>query len=38
LFSTYDVLIDAYAEIIKDFSDNEKKAMFVGNAEALYRF
>ena len=38
LFSTYDVLIDAYTEIIADFSNDEKRAMFSGNAERLYRF
>ena len=37
LFSTYDVLIDAYTEIIQDFSEDENKAMFSENAEALYR-
>ena len=37
LFSTYDVLIDAYTEIIADFSQDEKTAMFSENAEELYR-
>ena len=37
LFSTYDVLIDAYTEIVAGFSRDEKVAMFSGNAEALYR-
>lgn len=37
LFSTYDVLIDAYTEIVSGFSDDEKRAMFSGNAEELYR-
>jgi predicted TIM-barrel fold metal-dependent hydrolase len=37
LFSTYDVLIDAYTEIMADFSQDEKTAMFSGNAEQLYR-
>ena len=37
LFSTYDVLIDAYTEIVADFSHDEKVAMFSGNAEKLYR-
>ena len=36
-FSTYDVLIDAYTQIIADFTDDEKVAMFSGNAERLYR-
>ena len=38
LFSTYDALIDAYTEIIADFSKDEQIAMFSGNAERLYRF
>ena len=37
LFSTYDVLIDAYTEIVADFNQDEKVAMFSGNAERLYR-
>ena len=37
LFSTYDAVIDAYTEIIADFSEDEKVAMFSGNAEKLYR-
>ena len=37
LFSTYDVLVEAYTEIIADFSDTEQNAMFSKNAEALYR-
>ncbi len=37
LFSTYDLLIDAYTEIIAGFSENEKVAMFSKNAERLYR-
>jgi predicted TIM-barrel fold metal-dependent hydrolase len=37
LFSTYDVLIDAYEEIIAAFSQDEQTAMFSGNAERLYR-
>jgi len=37
LFSTYDKLIDAYREIIADFSDDEQRAMFSRNAEKLYR-
>ena len=36
LFSTYDAVIDAYAEIIGDFSNDEQVAMFSGNAESLY--
>ena len=37
LFSTYDVLIDAYTEIVAGFSPDEKTAMFSGNAKDLYR-
>ena len=37
LFSTYEALVDAYTEIVADFSDDEKVAMFSGNAEKLYR-
>ena len=37
LFSTYDVLIDAYTEIVAGFSPDEKAAMFSGNAKELYR-
>ena len=37
LFSTYDTVIDAYTEIISDFSRDEQVAMFSGNAEKLYR-
>ena len=37
LFSTYDVLIDAYTEIVAGFSPDEQTAMFSGNAKELYR-
>ena len=36
LFSDYDTVVAAYTEIIADFSDDEKRAMFSGNTEALY--
>jgi predicted TIM-barrel fold metal-dependent hydrolase len=36
LFSTYDAVIDAYAEVISGFSQDEQVAMFSGNAEKLY--
>jgi predicted TIM-barrel fold metal-dependent hydrolase len=36
LFSTYDVLIDAYAQVFAEFSRDERIAMYSGNAEALY--
>ena len=37
LYSTFDVVIDAYTEITADFSPDEKTAIFSGNAEKLYR-
>jgi predicted TIM-barrel fold metal-dependent hydrolase len=37
LYSTYDVLIDAYTELITDFTEDEQIAMFSKNAETLYR-
>ena len=37
LFSSYDTLIDAYTEIVSDFSDDEKMDLFARNTEALYR-
>ena len=37
LYSPYETVIDAYTEIIADFSPDEKTAMFSGNAERLYR-
>jgi predicted TIM-barrel fold metal-dependent hydrolase len=37
LWSTYDVLIDAYTEIISGFSRDEQEALFSKNAEELYR-
>ena len=36
LWSAYDAVVDAYAEIIVDFAEHEKVAMFSKNAEALY--
>ncbi|MAG37114.1 MAG: hypothetical protein CL878_12835 [Dehalococcoidia bacterium] len=36
LFSTYDVVIDAYTQIVAEFSQDEQIAMFSGNAEKLY--
>ena len=35
-FSTYDELIDAYSQLIVDYTDDQKVAMFSGNAERLY--
>ena len=37
LFSTYDEVIDAYTEIISDFSRDEQTALFSKTAEKLYR-
>ena len=37
LFSSYDAVIDAYTEIIADFSEDEKRDMFARNTERLYR-
>ena len=37
LYSTYEVLIDAYTELLGEFSDSEQVAMFSKNAETLYR-
>ncbi len=37
LFSDYDTLIDAYTEIVADFSEEDKRDIFARNTEALYR-
>lgn len=37
LWSTYDAVVDAYTEIISDFSKGEQIAMFSRNAQDLYR-
>ena len=37
LFSDYATLLSAYAEITAEFSADERRAMFSGNAERLYR-
>jgi predicted TIM-barrel fold metal-dependent hydrolase len=37
MYSSYPDVIDAYAEIIADFSKDEQQAMFSGNAERLFR-
>ena len=37
LYSTYDVLINAYTELIADFTNDEQDAMFSKNASTLYR-
>jgi predicted TIM-barrel fold metal-dependent hydrolase len=37
MYSTYPALIDAYTELIKDFSADEQVALFSGNAEKVFR-
>ena len=37
LYSSYPDVIDAYAEIIKDFSENDQVKLFSGNAERIFR-
>jgi predicted TIM-barrel fold metal-dependent hydrolase len=37
LFGTYTALWNAYARIVGDASDSEKQALFVGNAQRIYR-
>ena len=37
LYSCYRDVIDAYAEIVADFSPDEQRALFAGNAERVYR-
>lgn len=37
MFSSYPDVINAYAQIIADFSSDEQQAMFSGNAERLFR-
>jgi len=37
MYSTYDALINAYTELVADFTDNEQDAMFSKNASTLYR-
>lgn len=36
-YSTYPVLLDAYRELISDYSESEQTALFSGNAEKVYR-
>jgi predicted TIM-barrel fold metal-dependent hydrolase len=36
LFSSYDVVINAYAEIIKDLTQSEQEALFFMNATKVY--
>lgn len=37
LYSPYKNVVDAYAEIVADFSHDEQVALFSGNAERVYR-
>ena len=37
LYSSYGDVVDAYAEIISDFAEAERRAMFSGNAERIFR-
>lgn len=37
MYSTYGDVVDAYAEVIADFSDDEQTALFSGNAERIFR-
>ena len=37
LWSSYDAVVDAYTEIVSDFSPDEQAALFSKNAEELYR-
>ena len=37
LFSAYDTIVSAYDEITADFSEGERRALFSGNTEGVYR-
>lgn len=37
LFNTYGKALDAYDDITKDFSDDERDALFAGTAERIYK-
>ena len=37
LFSSYGDVVDAYAEIIADFTPSEQRALFSGNADRVFR-
>jgi predicted TIM-barrel fold metal-dependent hydrolase len=37
LYSSYGDVVDAYAEIIRDFSDEEQRAVFSGTANRVFR-
>lgn len=37
LFSPFEAVVAAYADIVADFSEDEQRALFSGNAERVYR-
>jgi predicted TIM-barrel fold metal-dependent hydrolase len=37
IFSSYGDVLDAYAEIVSDFSESEQRALFSGNANRVFR-
>jgi predicted TIM-barrel fold metal-dependent hydrolase len=37
LYSSYPDVVNAYAQIIRDFSKDEQVALFSGNAERIFR-
>ena len=37
VMSDYDTLYNAFKEVVKDFSDNEKRKLFHDNAKCTYR-
>jgi predicted TIM-barrel fold metal-dependent hydrolase len=37
LYSSFETLYDAFAEIVRDFSENEQRALFGDTAERVYR-
>jgi predicted TIM-barrel fold metal-dependent hydrolase len=37
LFSSYGDVVDAYAEIVSDFTEEEQRALFSGNANRVFR-
>jgi predicted TIM-barrel fold metal-dependent hydrolase len=37
LYSSYGDVVDAYAEIIRDFTADEQRALFAGNANRIFR-
>ena len=37
LYSAFDAVVDAYAEIVSQYGQDEQRALFSGNAERIYR-